>query len=497
MATQVLIASIKHETNTFSERPADLAAFHARYCYRGEEILDNMGGTKVEMAAFFDAAERHGWSLAYPIATSATPSGRVAKAAFDEFAGDIMTAIDRGPRFDAILLALHGAMVLEHHEDGEGLLLEMVRDKVGRAVPIGVTLDLHANVTDLMAELADVMISYRTYPHIDQYEIATQAADLIARTLAGEIRPKTVVARRAMLDGADHGRTTEPGPMVELLARADQFMAEPGLLAISINGGFPWTDIRDVGPTAVVTGDGAEGFDRPRYREIAELLMDEVWEKRHVSTITTVSADEAIAAARQHLGGKPVVLADFADNPGGGGYGDATGVLGAMIAAGFENAAFATMCDPAAVQILTEAGVGGEVGLELGGKVDPRYGAPLNVTGRVQAITDGTFRLDGPMIKGTVIRMGPTAVLRVGGIDIVVTTTRNQVVDQQYFKHAGIDPATKSVLGLKSAHHFRAAYGPIAAAVFVVDDCGGLTSRNYRSLPYRNVRRPVYPLDLD
>ncbi len=494
MACQVLIASIKHETNTFSDRPADLAAFHARYCYRGEEIPNNMRGTKVEMAAFFDAAERHGWSLTYPIATSATPSGRVAKAAFDEFAGDIMTAIDRGPRFDAILLAPHGAMVLEHHEDGEGLLLEMVRDKVGRAVPIGVTLDLHANATDLMAELADVMISYRTYPHVDQYEIATQAADLIARTLAGEIRPNTVVARRAMLDGADHGRTTEPGPMTELLARADKFITEPGVLAISINGGFPWTDIRDVGPTAVVTGDG----DSPRYCEIAELLMDEVWERRHVSTITTVTADQAIAAARQHVGGdKPVVLADFADNPGGGGYGDATGLLGAMIAAGFENAAFAVMCDPEAVQTLIEAGVDGTVSLELGGKVDPRYGTPLHVAGRVQAITDGTFRHEGPMIKGAIMRMGPTAVLRVGGIDVVVTGTRHQVVDLQYFKHAGVNPATKLVLGVKSAHHFRAAYGPIAAAVIVVDDGGGLTSRNYRSLPYRNVRRPVYPLDLD
>ncbi len=494
MTRRILVASIKHETNTFSDRPADLAAFHSRYCYRGEEIPTAMRGTKVEMAAFFDAAERHGWSLTYPIATSATPSGRVAKAAFDEFAGDIVAAIDRGPKFDAILLALHGAMVLEHHEDGEGLLLEMVRAKVGHAVPIAVTLDLHANVTDRMAELADVMVSYRTYPHVDQYEIATEAADLVARTLAHEIRPKVVVARRAMLDGADHGRTTEPGPMVELLARADRFLAEPGVLAVSINGGFPWTDIRDVGPTAVVTGDGSS----PRYREIAELLMDEVWQKRHVSTITTVGAEAAIAEARQQLGsGKPVVLADFADNPGGGGYGDATGLLGQMISAGFENAAFATISDPAAVRILTEAGVGGEVGLELGGKVDPRYGDPLVVAGRVQAITDGTFRLDGPMIKGTVIRMGPTVVLRVGGIDIVVTGSRHQVVDQQYFKHAGIDPATKSVLGVKSAHHFRAAYGPIAARIIVVDDGGGLTSRNYRSLPYRNVRRPVYPLDLE
>ena len=492
MPKRVLIASIKHETNTFSRVPADIAAFEARYCYRGEEIPRHVRGTRVEMAAFFDAAERYGWHLTHPISTSATPSGKVARAAYDAFAAEILAAIEAEAPYDAILLALHGAMVLEDEEDGEGLLLQQVRDKVGREVPIGVSLDLHANVTDRMAALADVLISYRTYPHIDQYEIAAQVAELIQRTLNGEVRPRTVVARREMLDGADHGRTTAPGPMTETLALADGLLAEhPGLLAASINGGFPWADIHDTGPTAVVVADAHAPAE-----SAARALIDEIWRQRHVTTIDTVGTAEAIAAAREApAAGAPVVIADFADNPGGGGYGDATGLLRAMIEGDLRNAAFATIWDPAAAAACRAAGAGAQVSLSLGGKVEARYGAPIEVSGVVRRLADGPFRMEGPMAKGSEIDLGPTAVLGVGGIDIVINSNRHQVLDRGCFLHVGIEPEAKAVLAVKSAHHFRAAFAPIASRVVVVDEGGGLTSRNYRTLPYRNVRRPVFPLD--
>lgn len=496
MATKVLIAGFMHETNTFSNLPTDLAAYRARSLYRGAEVPANMRGTRTEMAAFLDAGDRYGWDVTHPVYANATPSGKVTRETFEVLSGEILAAIDAEDPFDAILLSLHGAMVVEHADDGEGLLLQLVRDKVGSRVPVAVTLDLHANVTDMMAELADVIISYRTYPHVDQYEIASRAADLIHRTLAGGIRPATVVARGAMLDGADHGRTTAPGPMTEVLAKADALLAEPGILATSVNAGFPWADIHDTGPSAVVVGDG----DDPRYRAMAEGLIAEIWSRRHRSTVETLSIEQALkrlAEAASATPGKPVVLADFADNPGGGGYGDATGLLGAMIDAGLEDAAFATIYDPAVARQCTEAGVGASVSLTLGGKVDPRYGDPLQVSGKVETLTDGTFLFDGPMMQGTKCNMGPTAVLRVGAVDIVVTSARYQAFDQQFFKHAGIEPAKKAILAVKSAHHFRAAFGPIAGAILAVDGGDGLTSRNYKELPFRNVRRPVYPLDLD
>ncbi len=494
MTHRVLMAGFRHETNTFSTLPTDLAAFEARALYRGAEIAEAYRGTQTEMAAFFDACARHGWTPIPVLAADATPSGKVTRDAFETFTGEILAALDAEAPIDALFLPLHGAMVTEHADDGEGALLEAIRAQVGREVPIAVTLDLHANVTGRMAALADIMVSYRTYPHVDQVAIATEALDLLARTLAGEIAPRCAVARGALLDGVDHGRTTAPGPMTELLASAARFRQEPGVLSVSINAGFPWADIRDAGPSAVVVGDG----ENPRYPEIAEALMAEIWDKRHRLTIQTVSVAEAMDAVKAAASGAgPIVLADYADNPGGGGYGDSVDLLGGMIAAGLENAAYATLFDPEAAALCTRARAGAEVTLSLGGKVEPRFGAPLEITGTVKRLTDGRLTFDGPMNAGVSVAMGPTAVLAIGGIDVVVTSGRFQVYDRQYLKHAGIDPAKKSVVAVKSAQHFRAAFAPIAREIVVVDGGGGLTSANFKELPFEKLRRPVYPLDLE
>ncbi|MCH8808968.1 MAG: M81 family metallopeptidase [Proteobacteria bacterium] len=500
MTKRILIAGFRHETNTFSKLPTDMAAFEARSLHRGAEIAAAYRGTKTEVAAFFDACERHDWTPVPVVMADATPSGKVTRAAFEAFTAEILAALDEGGPVDGLFLPLHGAMVTEHADDGEGALLEALRAKVGRGLPIAVTLDLHANVTETMANLADILVSYRTYPHVDQYEIATEAADLLARRLAGEIAPGCTVARGAMLDGADHGRTTAPGPMTEVLERAARFRKEPGVLSISINAGFPWADIPFAGPTAVVVGDGPS----PRYAEIAEALIREIWDKRRRRTIAPVSVAAAMAAVAAAGSGAaegppegPVVLADYADNPGGGGYGDSVDLLGGMIAAGLENAAYATIYDPEAAALCTQAGAGAEVTLSLGGKVEPRFGAPLEVTGTVKRLTDGRLTFDGPMNAGVSVAMGPTAVLAIGGIDVVVTSGRFQVYDRQYLKHAGIDPAEKSVVAVKSAHHFRAAFAPLARQIVVVDGGGGLTSANFKELPFEKLRRPIYPLDLE
>lgn len=494
MRPRILIAGFKHETNTFSSLPTDLAAYRARKLYEGAEIAARLGGTRSEMAAFLDAGDRHGWELVHPIYADATPSGRVTREAFDHISGRILACLRHQGPFDGVALALHGAMVAEHHDDGEGALLARVRECVGAQVPIAVTLDLHANVTDRMAQLADIIVSYRTYPHVDQYETATEAADLLARTLTGDARPRCTVARGAMLDGADHGRTTAPGPMLEVLAHAGQVRMQPAVLSVSINAGFPWADMIDTGPSAVVVHDGRA--DQERMNALARTLIDAIWASRHRSTVTTVTSEQALAAITA-APGAPVVLADFADNPGGGGYGDATRLLGAMCRAGLRRAAFATIYDPQAALACHAAGIGAELSLRVGGKVDPRYGEPLALTGSVRALGDGRFDLEGPMMAGTAVHMGASAVLRVAGVDIVLASARYQVYDRMFFRHLGIDPGTRSVLGVKSAHHFRAAFAPIASRIEVVDDGGGLTSRNFKELRYARVRRPVYPLDLD
>ncbi len=492
MSKRVLVAGFRHETNTFSKLATDLAAYQARDLYYGDDIVPQFRGTRSEIAAIIDAGKQHGWQIVPAVFADATPSGKVTKEVFDHVASVLLKALDQHGPFDAILLCLHGAMVAEHLDDGEGALLSLVRDTVGPVIPIGVTLDLHANVTDRMAALADVMVSYRTYPHVDAYDVGKEVADLIARTLEGEIRPRTVVARGAMLDGADHGRTTAPGPMTEALEIAKRFESEPTVLAVSINAGFPWADTRDTGPSVLVVGDG----ENSRHAEIASIIIQHIYENRERTTIETVSVADALSRIRKHGKKKgPIVVADFADNPGGGGYGDATGLLKGLLEADLKNATFANMYDPDAAAACTQAGEGAEVTLDLGGRLDPSTGAPIQVTGTVMWLTDGNFAYEGPMQKGVKVKTGPTAVLRVNGVDIVVTSRRYQVYDQNFFKHAGIIPAMKKVVAVKSAHHFRAAFAPIASDIILVDEGGGITSRNFKMLPYKKVRRPVWPLD--
>jgi len=492
--TRVLVAGVKHESNTFSAVATDLDAYKTRGLFYGGDVGKNLRGTKTELAAFLDFCDREDWQAVTPIYADASPGGPVTRLAFDHMSNAITdVAADQGP-FDAVMLSLHGAMVCEHTDDGEGELLERLRGVIGPDVPVAVTLDLHANVTDRMTALSDVMIAYRTYPHIDQYEIATQAAGLIKRTLAGEIKPANHVIRRQMLEGVDNGRTTSPGPMTEVLESADRLLVEAGVLATSVCAGFAKADTHDTGPSAIVVGHGAS----PRFAGMAGKLMDQVWESRHRRTQQTVPIGAAVNRAGMASGiGGPLVLADFADNPGGGGYGDSTRLLGAMIKAGLQDAAFASICDPAAAQICWDGGLGAIVQLNLGGKIDPAYGAPIAVRGKVIALTQGRFALQGPMAAGLRVDMGQTAVLRVGGIDIVIASGRFQAHDIMYFQHARIDVTTKRVIAVKSAQHFRAAFEPLAAEVIVVDEGGGLTSGNYRALTYTKVRRPVFPLDLD
>lgn len=489
---RVLIAGFKHETNTFSKLPTDLEAYRARGLYFGGEVRSAFEGTNTEIAGFLDASEKNGWEPVLSVVGDATPSGKVTRDAFDIITGNILKVIDDGRPPDAILLQLHGAMVAEHEEDGEGALLSLIRDKVGRNVPIGVTLDLHANVTERMGALADVIVSYRTYPHIDQFETATKCAALIARMMAGDIQPRVTVARGAQLDGVDHGRTTAPGPMRSILEMADRLAQDNGLLSVSINAGFPWADIADAGPSVIIVAnrenDGAAAA--------AKTLSDEMWRTREKMTIDLVSAADAVRQARE-LGrvGAPFVIADYADNPGGGGYGDTTGLLRAMIESGVESAAMSALYDPESVAACREAGSGAEIELQLGGKLMPSLGAPVAAKGLVVGLYDGKFKLEGPMATGVALDLGPVAVFKTGGLEVVLASRRAQNFDRQYFKAFGIEPTQRSVLAVKSAQHFRADYAPIASGIGVVDEGGGITSHNYQALDYHNVRRPIWPLD--
>src|SRR4029077_6426937 len=359
-----------HETNTFSRVPTDMALFRRRDFHLENEIPEAFRGTRSAFGATFEAADKFGWTLVHPVSANPNPSGIVTDDAFETIAGMILDAIETKGPIDGVLLHLHGAMVSESHEDAEGEFLARLRRRLGSEVPVVVTLDLHANVTQRMADNANALIAYRTYPHIDQYERAWQGAELLRRAMRREIRPRTVVARRPMLYGLDHGRT-QRGPMAELIARGETLEQNGAALVVSICAGFSRANIRDVGPSVTVTVDGSN----PQGQAIAEEFMDYAWETRDFTTVKLLSVAEVVALARKGKSGdKPLVVADYTDNPGGGGYGDATAFLKGLVEAGVESVALHAICDPEAVEQGMRAGIGAKTTLTLGGKTDPSIG---------------------------------------------------------------------------------------------------------------------------
>lgn len=492
MSFNVLTAEFSHETNSFSLHKTGREAFMARYVLMGEAALAERGNENTELAGFLDAGLAHQWQVNHVLSAAAGPSGKVRRQAFDWLCEPILAAI-RLKRFDGILLGLHGAMGLDFCEDGEGELLARIRSLVGPDLPIAITLDPHANVSRQMCALADIIVSFKTYPHIDMRKAGRHAGEILQRTMAGEIHPRTIRVSRPMLEEVNGGRT-DIGPMIERMAIARAYEETAGVFAVSINAGFASADVVEVGPTVLVTAQG----DFSAHSAFAETLADDIWNRRFEVLNDYLSVTEAATIAAQYMPTEgPLVIADYADNPGAGGYGDATELLRALLDADVGNACFGPLVDASAVQILHDTGVGQSIQITLGGTTDPRFGGgPLSLEGQLVSISDGHFIGDGPIIHGLHGSFGPSAVLRVAGIEILVVSTARQILDLQQFKAFGIDPQHKNVVALKSMQHFRAAFEPIAGHVIVCDS-GALCTPRYDLLPYRNVPRPIFPLDKD
>lgn len=500
MAFCVLTAFISHETATFSKRLTTIQDFRNDTLIFGDEIEDKTAATNMEPVGFVKAAALFNWHLIHTVAAVATPSGPVTREAWDLCAQRVLDAAQANtPPIDGVLLSLHGAMATEDDYDAEGLLLEQVRAILGPETPIAVTLDLHANVTDRMVDNCDILCAYRTYPHVDQVSTVLRAAEILDRTLRGLVTPKTIVARRSMVTGLDHGRTTTQNPMTELLAQADALEREDDhLLTISLCAGFRLTDLEQAGPSVTITSDG----EAMSYASMADHFMDYAWQHRHfdsntyltvdgcIERLTTLSSDPASS------GQGPVVIADHSDNPGAGAYGDSTFLLKGLLDAKISNAAFASLYDPAAVEQLIAAGVGAKLSLFIGGKTDPKFGPPLFVTGRVTHIVSGRYQANGPYARGIWQNMGPTVVFKTAGIDVLIASNCMQITELETFTHAGIEPMQRAVLAVKSMQHFRAAFEPIARQILIVDS-GALATEDILTLGYTNLRRPIYPLDLD
>jgi len=490
MTCKILSAEIAHETNTFSRIATDQQAFHKRHYYVGEEALKRRANANTELAGFVDAARAYDWQLEHVLSAAAGPSGKVTGAAFEWLCNPLVDALQSGDH-DGIILGLHGAMVTDFCDDGEGELLRRLREVCGRELPIAITLDLHANVSELMCELADIIVSYKTHPHVDMRIAGRHAGDLLQATLQGEINPQTLRVSLPMLEEVNGGRS-DVGPMVALLEAAREWELRDDVHAVSINAGFANADIAAVGPTVLVTAQG----DMDVHRQFAESIADSLWARRGEVMNDYLDVDAAAAFARQHeAAAGPLVIADYADNPGAGAYGDSTSLLRALLEAGVNDACFGPMVDADSVQQLWRHEIGERLEISLGGKMDPGMGGgPLALEVELIHKSDGHYTGRGAMIGGLQRSFGPTAVIRVDGIEVLVVSIAEQMLDLQQFQSFAIDPQAKSVVALKSMQHFRADFEPIAAGVIVCDS-GALCTPRYRLLEYHKLPRPIFPLD--
>lgn len=498
MAFRVLTAEFITENNTFKKGWTELHDFEVDTLAEGEAAIAMRSGANTELAGFLDAASERGWQMTHVISALASPNAPVSTEAYEHVAGILCRAVEAAQgQMDGILLGLHGAQVTQFCEDGEGELLRRLRAIVGPDLPIAATLDLHANATTAMGRDAQIWVSYKTYPHIDMRIAGRRAGLLLDDAMAGRTRPRTLRRHIPMMDEANAGRS-DAGPLVAEYQKARAEEAEPGILAVSLNAGFSDADITEMGPTVFVTYDDAHPGAEARAAAIADAHAQAIWDARNSCANIFLEVGEAVAMAAGFDSAKgPLVIADYADNPGSGAYGDATNLLRAMLDAGLTDAVFAPMIDPEAAEELHRHKVGDEVTLDIGGKNDPAFGGgPLRLTGRIRHLSDGAFRGDGPMLGGLDRSYGTTAVLRVDGVDILIVTEREQMLDRQQLLAFGIDPVSRKTLALKSMQHFRAAFEPIAGKVIVCDS-GALSTPQMARRPYRRVTRPIWPLDAD
>lgn len=495
----VLLGGFSHETNTFASGKTDRPLFQERREYFGEEIPEKMRGTNTSEGGAIDAAEEHGIHLVYSVSASATPSGVVAAETYEFYTGQILESVEENAdELDGVCLCLHGAMVPEGMDDGEGPLVAKVRDRVGPDVPIAVTLDLHGNITDQLVEEADVLVAYEEYPHTDSGETGRRAMRFLAETMRGELDPVMHVERPPVLAMGPKQNTRE-GPMAEVMAMAREFEERDDVVKVNVFPAFHQADVPSMSFSVPVVADG----DAEAAKEASRELAATVWDRRHDFVEEYPDPETAVANARRLTGETdeldgPIVMADVGDNPGGGGAADGTTVLRELLDQKLTNTGFAIVRDPEVVDACVEAGVGERVTVDLGGKTDDLHGDPIeDVDGYVKAITDGEFENTGPMGTGSENHLGRAVHLRCGeddGVSVIVTENRMQPLDAEIWRHVGIQPERLDVLVVKSTNHYRADYEPMASEVIPINSIG-LVAMDPRKFDFARIRRPQFPLD--
>lgn len=483
MTVRVLIAGFQHETNTFAPSKAGYLNFEQGEGFpqmtRGSQVL-TLKDVNLPVGGFISEAARSGFELVPVIWAGASPSAHVTEDAYERIVQEILGAV-RTLEFDAVYLDLHGAMVAEHVDDGEGELLLRIRRIVGPHVPVVASLDLHANVTDLMLDNACAMVAYRTYPHIDMAETGVRAARLLSGLLAHR-QPLERYRKRLPFLIPINGMCTLLEPAASTYTALEALEDGPNL-SLSFTPGFPAADFPECGPVIWGYGTDAQHLEEAVSALYDKVLADEPqWEVAFLSPQAAVA--EAIDLAASST--RPVVIADTQDNPGAGGDANTMGMLRALLEQNAQNAAIGLIYDPHAAAVAHAAGVGASIEISLGGQSDVVGDSPFSGHFEVVSLCDGYCRFDGPMMHGMEVNVGPSACLRIGGVLIALASRKSQMLDRNLYRMVGIDPESMSILVNKSSVHFRADFQPIAEAVLVAKAPGPMVA-DPADLPWRNL----------
>ncbi|MGI8643058.1 MAG: M81 family metallopeptidase [Thermomicrobiales bacterium] len=479
-----ITGGIMHETHSFSSDPVRIDTAPLA---RGEELLA-YAGTNHSVGGVIDECATRGIELVPTFYHGIGATGPASPDLYNQMRDELLERIAAALPADGIVLTLHGAMVVAGYPDVEADIVQQVRMLAG-ATPIAVTLDFHANIGQEMVSACSVVTVYDTYPHIDAADRAREAVAVLARTVKGEITPAMALVKPPLLPVPQAQYTSQP-PLATLFEVAFGYENRGKALSVSIAGGFPYSDIPMAGMSFLAITDN----DAVAAERIVNDLASRAWEMRESFIVQNVPAAEAVAEAIAFDGGL-VVLADVGDNIGAGTPGDGTVLLAELLHQGARETAVA-IADAEAVEVAQAAGIGGAFAFPVGGKLDDLHGDPVKVEGEVVFLGDGHWVHEGPENAGVPFDMGPTAVVRAGGVNVILTSRKTMPGDLQQLRSVGIEPTEQRIIVVKSAVRWRGGYGPITAHSIDVDT-PGLTTVNLGQLPFAHLRRPIYPLDLE
>lgn len=484
---KILIAGFQHETNTFAPSNADYENFVRGEGFpamaRGADVL-KLREINIPIGGFIKQMEARGHELIPTIWAAASPSAHVTRAAFERIAGEIVEAVQRED-FDAIYLDLHGAMVAEHVDDGEGELLARIRSLVGPSFPVVASLDLHANVTERMLENASALVAYRTYPHVDMADTGKSAGDLLETLLAGNGTVSVAYRKIPFLIPVNAMCTLlDPARGVYETLKT---LETGDVLSISFTPGFPAADFPGCGPMVWCYGTNASAAETA-----AAALYDVIVRQESAWEVPFLTPDDAVLMAKRLSvsATQPVIIADTQDNPHGGADSNTTGMLRALVQRNARGAAIGLIWDPAVARQAHAAGKGSTITVALGGQSGVPGDSPFHATFEVEHLSDGRCVLEGPMMTGTQISVGPTACLRIDDVRVVVSSTKAPMNDRNLFRMAGVVPEDMRILVNKSSVHFRADFGPIAASVLIAKAPGPMAA-DPADLPWKNLRKGI------